>query len=370
MGKNANLADAVSDIKAAAPARPKIDRDALQRFLEHQNDVVGPVVLGPFEYVEDAGSSNGIALFDADLGGKTIPLVLRYAPGEQLLKQKRFDHEFLTLQVLERHEVAAPRARWCDPTDQAIGFPFLIMERLQGRAPANSAMYSRGLLSEVSADQRRSILLQAAGFHGRLRRAAIGPEAVPHLAERGIGATSIERELSWWLDEAKLVTHPTDPRLGYLVDLVSWMVDHQPDVRPGTLSHGDGQIANLMFRDGQLVAGLDWELSYLGHNEADLALVVMLVAANVPAGEIIDGLPSEADLIRRYEEEAQAPVEHWEFFRLFNLVKVSTIMLMSGRHMDAEMADSLWQLNAADREAAWGAARIAAAAHGRRGAAR
>jgi aminoglycoside phosphotransferase (APT) family kinase protein len=357
-----SAANVATQIDAASPDRPRVDRDRLERFLEAQPDLARPFRLGDLSYIVDAGGSNGIALFEMDLEGRTHPFVLRYAPGEQLLKQKRFDDEFFTLKALQARGVPAPIARWCDPTGEAIGFPFLVMERLGGRAPANRMMFSTGLLAEVGPGERKAMLLEAAAFHGRLRKAALGPEAVPHLVGRGRGRTAIERELNWWLREAVLVTEPSDPRRDYLVELNRWLIENQPNARPPTLCHGDGQIANLMFHAGRLVAALDWELSYLGHNEADLALVAMLIPMHA-AGLAVDGLPSEAEIVERYEAEAGGPVQHWAFFKLFYLVKVSAIMVMSGRHLDEAMREALWMLNANDRQEAWAAARVEAGEH-------
>ncbi|HEY2658351.1 MAG TPA: phosphotransferase family protein [Caulobacteraceae bacterium] len=359
MGQEINFADVSSDIAASSPARPRVDPARLQRFLVSQPDVRA-LQLGELRYIEDAGGSNGIALFDAVINGDRQSFVLRYAPGEQLLQQKRFDEEFQTLSAVRAAGVPAPKGRWCDPTGQSIGYPFLVMDKVEGRAPANRMMYANGLLAEVGTEERKSMLLEAAGFHGRLRKAAIGPSAVPHLTGRGVGATAIERELSWWMEEVKLATAPGDPRRDYLTELTQWMILHQPQARPETLVHGDAQIANLMFHQGHFAAALDWELSYLGHTEADLALVVMLIPAHVPQGVWVTGLPSEAELIARYESEAGAPVEHWDYFKLFNLVKVSAIMLMTSRHMSADMAQMMWGLNASDRALAWDRARAAA----------
>lgn len=358
MVEEVSFASAARDIAARAPQRPRVDQSRLTSFLQSQSDYDGPIEMSDLQYIEDAGGSNGIALFDIQFADKSESFVLRYAPGEQLLKQKNFADEFKTLKALQAGGIAAPIARWCDPTGEVIGFPFLVMEKLEGRAPANRMMFSTGLLAEVSPAKRKSMLLAAAGFHGALRRAAIGADTVPHLVDRGIGCTPIERELSWWLQEALLITAPDDHRRAYLVGLHRWMVENQPDARPATLAHGDGQIANLMFSDGVLVAGLDWELSYLGHNEADLALVVLLIPMHVPPNQTVEGLPSEAEVIARYEAEAGAPVEHWAYFKLFNLLKISTIMLMSSPNMGDPMADALWDLNANDRRLAWASAKV------------
>lgn len=350
--------------KLEKQARPRIEAERFKAFVERQPEVRGPVELEPFEYIEDGGGSNGIAFVSAQLdrngeGRRRHEFVLRYAPGEQLLKQKRFDEEFETLRCVTEHGIPAPKPYWVSQASDEIGFPFLVMERIRARAPSNRLMFTVGLLGEASANDRRAMVLDAAGFHGRLRKAALGPAQVPHLVGRGVGATPVECELSWWMKEVNLVARPNDHRLKYLESLVGWMIDHQPATRPATLVHGDAQIANLVFRDNRFAAAIDWELSYLGHNEADLALVTMLTKSHIPPGEVVEGVPSEEELIARYEEEAGARVEHWEFFQLLNLVKVSAIMVMTGRHADEDMAEALWRINAEDREIAWGRARAA-----------
>ena len=84
----------------------KIDTNTIQRFIENQTDVSGPVLVEDVVFPTDgAGSSNGIAFLKATgifgNGVQTLDLVLRYSPGEQLLKQKRYDHEFETLMALQ-----------------------------------------------------------------------------------------------------------------------------------------------------------------------------------------------------------------------------------------------------------------------------
>src|SRR5690606_1277167 len=129
--------------------------------------------LSELRYVEDGGGSNGIAFFDMTTNGRTESFVLRYAPGEQLLQQKRFEDEYLTLKAMAKYGVKAPSARWCDPSPDAIGYPFLIMDRVDGIPPPNRTLYMRGLLADATPADRRSMMLQAARFHGGLRRAAI-----------------------------------------------------------------------------------------------------------------------------------------------------------------------------------------------------
>jgi aminoglycoside phosphotransferase (APT) family kinase protein len=172
------------------------------------------------------------------------------------------------------------------------------------------------------------MMLAAAGMMGRLKRMAIGADAVPHLLERGRGTGEIQRELNWWLDEARLNAADNDPHFVAVAKLHDWLVSNQPAVRPASLTHGDGQIANMMFKDGQIVAWLDWELAYLGHQESDLMMVIMMTEMT-NRGDGIEGVPSEAEYVARFEAESGAPVEHFPYFKLLMIYKYFVGLLFS-----------------------------------------
>lgn len=310
----------------------QIDASRLLAFLEAQPDVVGPVEVGEIDYLTDgAGSSNGIGFFQAQIdrgdGHRRQDFVLRYFPGVSLLRQKSYKDEFLTLHATRARGLPTPQPLWLDEDGARLGCPGYVMERIFGDAPS-AAMYSKGPLANVSPDERKALMLQAATFHGTLRKAAIGADLVPHLATRGDGATAIERELSWWLAEARFVRSGEDARYAVIEEIYDWMIANQPAAYAPGLVHGDAQIANLMYRDGRLAAVLDWELSYLGHNESDLALLVFITESQKLLDQSVEGTPTEAEYVAAYEAAAGVPVEGWTYFKLFSQFKVTCIALM------------------------------------------
>lgn len=317
-------------VAAAKSGHPDIDADRLAAFIAAQPDVEGPVSLSDFIVPKGSGSINGILLFTAEFGrgGKRCRenLVARYAPGTTMIKQKSFSDEFFTLAAAHDAGLPVPQPLWLDADGDFVGFPSFIMSRIDGTPPA-SAMYSKGPLAEVSDERRKAMMLEAAGFHGRLRREALGADKLPHLLARGAGPTDIERELNWLLEEGRLSSEPGDPKLELIIEIHRWMVEHQPQIRPGTLVQGDPQIANVIFKDGALAAVLDWELAYLGHNETDLALIVFLTETMKQLDKHVDGTPTEAEYLARFEEEAGAPAEHYDYFKLFQLFKTQCILL-------------------------------------------
>lgn len=194
------------------------------------------------------------------------------------------------------------------------------------------SIYAEGILQDADPATRKSMMLAVADYHGRLHAANIGPDQVPHLTRRGTGPTAIERELSWWFKEASLAS-PTPDKMEFLRRAHDRLIAVQPDPYTARLVHGDAQFANCMFDGPQVSAVLDWELSFLGHNESDLALLVLFADALNPVDEPVDGVPSEQEFIAAYEACAGRPIAAWEFFQAFNLVKVTTAMVFGAATM-------------------------------------
>jgi aminoglycoside phosphotransferase (APT) family kinase protein len=343
-------------VKNAKALFARIDPDRLQRFIEQQDDVEGSVVLSELVYPsEGAGSSNGIAFFKATVdrgqGRETLDLVLRYSPGKQLLKQKTYGAEVLTLRAVAAAGLAAPHPLWLDPDGGQIGHEGFVMERVVGDTPS-AAMYSSGPLANVSAEVRKERMLKAADYHGRLRKAALGPDRVPHLVGRGDGETAIERELNWWFNEVLLVWPADDPKVATIRALRDWMIKRQPhDLYPAVLVHGDAQIANIIYRDGEIAAVIDWELSYLGHNESDLALLVFLTETQNVTDTQVDGVPTEADYVRRFEQASGGKVAHWPYFKLMNMYRVVSVSSLSAEFMPS--FEAVWTFFEGYMRRAW-----------------
>jgi aminoglycoside phosphotransferase (APT) family kinase protein len=340
----AALGQSAADSTRAAKARfVQASPERLVTFLEAQAGIARVELLDFQPVTDGAGASNGIALFRAayelDGGYQDHDLVLRYMPGVQLLRQKSYADEFATVLAVQQAGLPVPKPLWLDADGSLLGFPGYVMERVDGTSP-EAGMFISGLLADASPAGRKAMMLAAAGFHGRLRRTAIGPDRVPHLVHRGAGDTPVQRELDWWISEAQMAAAIGDPKLQYVERLRDWLVENEPPLRPPTLVHGDAQIANVMFKDGRIAAVVDWELSYLGHNEADLALILFLTEAHKAQAPGLDGVPTSIELIERYETEAAGKVEHLEFFVLLNFVKVLAIYLMLGDNM--ANLDEVW----------------------------
>ncbi len=250
---------------------------ALARWIEH--------TLGTGVTVTDVGEpGNGMssetALFTAvHPDGRTERLVARLAPLPDVFPVFRtYD---LSLQqgcmdlVRTRTKAPAPVCRWLETDPAWLGTPFLVMDRVDGEAPADVPPYVfGGWLMDATGEQRRQLMQTSVGVLAEVH--TIDPDnadltfvATP--AADGSAMTAQldgQREYYEWAREG--VRYPLIERT------FAWLDAHRPAERPPVLNWGDSRIGNMLYRDFTPVAVLDWEMATVGPREVDVAWMVFL----------------------------------------------------------------------------------------------
>jgi aminoglycoside phosphotransferase (APT) family kinase protein len=178
------------------------------------------------------------------------PLVLRIYPDDTEPSSVR--REQCAQEVVSAQGVPAPRVLACEDTAGALGRPFMVMERLPGRA--QMLIEFPGLLAEIP----RLFTL------GRRHAAAM---RMVHVLDAGplieaFAAAGIDRRSAGpehWLDGA----NATIDRWGFegLRAALEWLRANRPsDPERLSICHGDLFGANILERDGLVTGILDWNL--------------------------------------------------------------------------------------------------------------
>lgn len=128
-------------------------------------------------------------------------------------------------------------------------------------------------------------------------------QAVP-ISKTGIGDEqpgTLEAEIrrwSWLMERAPQELTVEGPRLAELLRRSA------PPERPPVLVHADFHYGNMLFREGQVVALLDWEIAQLGQPLLDLACLSVVARAGaggeaqVPGGGAV--VVSDEELLEMY----------------------------------------------------------------------
>lgn len=152
--------------------------------------------------------------------------------------------EFTLLQLLQQAGVAAPAPYYLDQAGDFLGTPCLVMEYVEGAplfAPADLPAY----------------LTQMATHLARIHRIANQQSELAFLPHQAKGFGPRPASLDHTLDEGRLRDQ---------LEALWPVVQSNPTV----LLHGDFWPGNLLWRDEQLVAVIDWEDAAVGDPLADL----------------------------------------------------------------------------------------------------
>ena len=329
------FSDLVSPIPSAHD--DELTRRRLQAWLAPR---LGPdVEVSDLVVPEGSGYSNETLLFGATWSSGGEPhqadLVVRLRPtGYAIFPEYDLSLQYRCLQaVAARSAVPVPAVHWFEPDDAPLGAPFFVMDQVHGVVPSDSPPYTAGgwLHDAEPAQQERlyrSALAVLADLHqldweagfGFLQRHDLGPPGMA--AQLAAGRAYLE----WAAEGGSLPLHEA---------ALAWLEANRPDEPPTGLNWGDARIGNMMFRDFEPVAVLDWEMATLGPAEVDLAwwLVLDRYSAEGNGQPRLPGFPDRDATIALYQERLGRTVRDLEYYEVWAALRFAIVLVRVVRMM-------------------------------------
>jgi aminoglycoside phosphotransferase (APT) family kinase protein len=330
----------VSEITIDTPWRR--DPDALRdRFADWFTHVLpegaGPVVTG-VAAPEGNGLSSETLLVDVEHASAVIQadpaagraaerfaVRMTPAPGSYpVFPEYDLELQYRALNVVRDHtSVPVPDAPWFEQDESWLGSPFLVMRRIDGEAPRDLPPYVfMGWLYDATEAQRKQVERSSVGVLADLH--ALDPERHPlgFLDRARYGATALDQQLAYqreyyeWAREG--VTYP--------------VVEQPADDGRTTITWGDSRIGNILYRDFEPVAVLDWEMAALGPAEVDVAWMIWMhrFFHDIARNYDMPGMPGflqRADVIATYEELSGRTLQNMEWFEVLAATRMAIITI-------------------------------------------
>jgi aminoglycoside phosphotransferase (APT) family kinase protein len=283
-----------------------------------------PVELSDFRGPGATGFSNETLIVDVTGAEGTSSYVVRVAPsGHSLFPDAVFDRQYRVLRALaEKTAVPVPNVRWYEQDPSVLGAPFFVMDEVVGRVPPDNPPYHMaGWLHDVSPEHRARVWWGAIDTIAELHR----------VDWRGLDLDFLTGGLpeqldyySRWLDDIER-TEPV-PVARRALD---WLTAHLPGDEQTVLCWGDARVGNVMYDDdGNRLAVLDWEMAGLGAPAQDVAWALFLDRHHSEGCETprLEGFPTTAETIARYEERSGIRLRDLEFYEVFAAFRFCVIM--------------------------------------------
>lgn len=243
-----------------------------------------------------SGMANETVLFT--LGGRAV--VARLAPRPDAPTtfptcDLPFQARVLDL-VRERTSVPVPRVVYLEASEEWLGSPFLVLAAIDGIVPDDSPPYVlTGWVKEASAAERRRLEESSIAALVELHRLHDGDDTA-FLRPDAPGDTPLQRQMAFqrsYYDWAREGT--TVPVIEHAFDVLEATM---PRSDRTVVNWGDSRIGNVMYRDFEPVAVLDWEMATVGPPEVDLGWMVGFHSCFQFVAEL-RGAPGIPDMFQR-----------------------------------------------------------------------
>lgn len=232
-------------------------------------------------------------------------------------------------------DVPVPEPLWVEEDPALVGQPFMVMRKIHGDVPADNPLYVFGDNWLFDAAEREQRKLQEGTVDVLARLHAAPADEFAFLQEGVAGTTALRR-----LYQKEILDYyawvAAEVRSPLLERSLRWLEQRWPvDEGDTVLSWGDARIGNMMYRDFEPVAVLDWEMASLGPREVDVAWCQFFheFFHGVAVKFGMQGMPSfmrRDDVVASYEKLSGHTCRDMDWYGLFGATRFAINMLRVG----------------------------------------
>jgi aminoglycoside phosphotransferase (APT) family kinase protein len=268
------------------PLPSKRDPERLARTLEpwFAARLGAPCRITDVAIPEGTGMSSETLLFTVHHGDRSDAVVTRLRPDMSdwpVFPIYDLAAQAGAMRLVARYtSVPVPNVRFVEDDESLLGSPFLVMDRVGGRALPDMPPYVFGgsFLDEFSVDQQRDLARTVASLQAqihaidldRARRDGVDLSFLPPSGGDDIARLLAEQRA--YYDWAR-----GDLRLPIIERALEWLATHAPkNPGPTVLNWGDARPGNVMFDGLVPTAVLDWEMVNAGPAGVDVGWLVFM----------------------------------------------------------------------------------------------
>ena len=227
-------------------------------------------------------------------------------------------------------DVPAPEVAFLERDSSWLQTPFLVMRRIDGEAPPDIPPYVfEGWIADATPEQRRQLQDSSVSILARLHEITPATHDLSFLAQPEHGT-----------DRARpaaripaLVLRVGAQRRVVPADRAHVRVARRatgPTEGETVLNWGDARIGNMLYRDFEPAAVLDWEMATVGPREVDVAWMIFLDRFFDDLAErfgvpTIPGFMDRADIVATYEQLTGHTVHALEWFEVLAALRFAIV---------------------------------------------
>ncbi len=285
------------------------------------------------------GMSSETLLFDAswveDGKKQTAHLVARVEPEASdvpIFPVYDLAGQYRVLDVVGRNSaVPVPKVRWLETDAAALGAPFFVMDRVDGRVPPDLMPYTvESWLLDADAAERRQLQDSTVGVLASLHSIALNDLDVAFLEFDVPGATPLRRHVE---NQRRYYEFAREGRVFSIIERAfDWLEDKWPTHEgPDVISWGDSRVGNILYDGFEPAAVLDWEMAAIGPRELDIGWMIFLhiFFQDITERMEMPGLPDfmrRSDVVAEYQRCTGYTPRDMDFYEVYAGLRHAIVM--------------------------------------------
>lgn len=261
-----------------------------------------------------------------EISSEAGSVILRRPPqGELLPSAHDMPREARIQRALAPTPIPVAKVLYVDESDRILGFPFYIMEKVDGHVIREELPCGYAESTEEKFTLANTLIDVLAQIHG-VDQSSIG------LGDFGKADGYLERQINrWGVQWGRSKTK----EVAAIDELSAQLKRFMPPSSRSSIVHGDYRLDNCVMSQestSRMNAVLDWELSSLGDPMVDLALTLFYWRGPgdhhltlIPSPTAAPGFPSRAHLAHRYASVTGLHIEDLWFYEAFARFKFAVI---------------------------------------------
>lgn len=323
------------------PLPSKRDPEELARRLESwfTRDSGAPCSIGDVAIPEGTGMSSETLLATLHAGGSTHRIVIRLAPDMSdwpVFPVYDLQAQAGAMNLAGRFGVPVPVVRAVEEDTSILGSPFLVMDRVDGRALPDMPPYVFGgsYMDELDVEDQRRLSREVAALLARIhaidldqvRRSDLDTSFLAPFDRPALDRL-LDQQQSYY-DWAR-----GDMRLPIIERAISTLRSQQPE-RPGptVLNWGDARPGNVLFDGLVPTAVLDWEMVDVGPAGIDVGWLIFMHTFFQSLADVfqLPGFPDfcrSDDIVEAYVAAGGSPIDDLDWYVRYASLRFAAIAI-------------------------------------------
>lgn len=294
--------------------------------------------------VDANGMSSETLIFDAtwteDGAQRLGEFVARVAPTEAdvpVFAHYELGHQYDVMHLVgELTDVPVPGVRWFEPTGTVLGSPFFLMDRIEGIVPQDVLPYTFGdnWLFDASPQEQRRLQDASVEVLAKLHAIPDAERTFAFLDPDHPGEDLLDRTLARAREWYEFAVADIG-RSAIVERALAWLEANKPEGHDTVLCWGDSRIGNMMYRDFEPVAVLDWEMVAIGPRELDVSWMIFAHQVFQSITDMLEmpGMPDfmrDEDVAATYARLTGVELGDLRWYHVYNAVQWAVVFMRTG----------------------------------------